>query len=109
MKRLPMSQRSIAIVAFVALLGASPAPSAPTPAPRIDITKVTCGDLIKSSPLDRSAVVMFYWGYAAEKAGVSSFRTGILETATRHLMNICLKNPSETIVRAMDGVDVKAF
>jgi hypothetical protein len=109
LERLLMSQRSIAIVAFVALLGASPAPSAPTPAPRIDIAKVTCSDLIKSSPLDRSAVVMFYWGYAAAKAGVSSFKTGILETATQHLMTICLKNPSETIVKAMDGVDIKAF
>jgi hypothetical protein len=104
-----MSQRSIAIVAFVALLGASPATSAPTPAPRIDITKVTCSDLIKASPLDRSAVVMFYWGYAAAKAGVSSFKTGILETANEHLMSICVKNPSETIVKAMDSVDIKAF
>jgi hypothetical protein len=104
-----MRQSSIATVAFVALLGASPAPSAPTPAPRIDITKVTCSDLIKSTPLDRAAVVMFYWGYAAAKAGVSSFRTGLLETATQHLMSICVKNPSDTIVKAMDSVDIKAF
>lgn len=104
-----MNQRSIAIVAFVALLGAGPATSAPTPAPRIDIAKVTCSDLIKSAPLDRAAVVMFYWGYAAAKAGVSSFKTGILETATEHLMNICTKNPSQTMVKAMDSVDIKAF
>jgi YMGG-like Gly-zipper len=34
---------------------------------------------------------MFYWGYAAAKAGASSFKTGILETATQHLMSICQK------------------
>jgi HdeA/HdeB family len=104
-----MRQRSVAIVAFVAFLGVSPSPPTPTPAPRVDITKVTCSDLIKSSPLDRSAVVMFYWGYAAAKAGVSSFKTGILETATQHLMSICQKDPSETIVKAMENVDIKAF
>jgi hypothetical protein len=104
-----MIQRTAAVVTFVALLGASSTPSAPKPAPRVDITKVTCSDLIKASPLDRSAVVMFYWGYAAAKAGVSSFKTGILETATAHLMDICAKNPSETMIKAMDNVDIKAF
>lgn len=104
-----MSQHSVAVVALLALLGASPAPSAPQPAAQIDIAKVTCGDLIKSSPLDRAAVVMFYWGYAAAKAGVSSFKTGLLETATEHLMTICQKNPSQTMEQAMKNVDVKAF
>jgi hypothetical protein len=104
-----MSQRCIAAVTFVALLGASPATSAPQPAAKIDIAKVTCSDLIRSSPLDRAAVVMFYWGYTAAKAGVSSFKTGILETATEHLMSICQKNPSETMVKAMENVDLKAF
>ena len=104
-----MIRRSVALVAVIASLGATPAPSEPQPAARVDITQVTCSDLIKSSPLDRSAVVMFYWGYAAAKAGASSFKTGILETATQHLMSICLKNPSQTLVKAMEGVDVKAF
>jgi len=102
-----MSQRTLAVFAFVTLLGAAPATTAP--APRIDITKVTCSDLIKASPLDRAAVVMFYWGYAAAKAGASSFKTGILETATQHLMGICQKNPSETMLDAVRDVDVKAF
>lgn len=104
-----VSQRSAAVVALVALLGASPAPSAPQPAAQIDIAKVTCSDLIKASPLDRAAVVMFYWGYAAAKAGVSSFKTGLLETATEHLMTICQKNPSQTMEKTMENVDVKAF
>lgn len=104
-----MNQRRLAVITFVALLGANPSASTPPPAPRIDIMKVTCSDLIKSSPLDRAAVVMFYWGYAASKAGATSFKTGILETATQHLMSICQKNPSETMVKAMEDVDIKAF
>jgi HdeA/HdeB family protein len=104
-----MSLRVLAVFAFVALLGAAPAPSSPQPAARIDITKVTCNDLLKSSPLDRAAVVMFYWGYAAAKAGASSFRTNVLQTATQHVMTLCAKNPSETMMQAMRDVDIKAF
>jgi hypothetical protein len=102
-----MTPRTLAIFALIALLGATPA--APQPAARIDITKVTCSDLIKASPLDRAAVVMFYWGYAAAKAGASSFKTGILQTATQHLMSVCQKNPSETMLGAVRDVDIKAF
>jgi hypothetical protein len=104
-----MIRHSVALVALIASLGATPAPSTPQPAARVDITQVTCSDLIKAAPLDRAAVVMFYWGYAAAKAGASDFKTGILETATQHVMSICLKNPSQTLVKAMEGVDVKAF
>ena len=98
-----------AFFAFFALLGAAPAMPAPQPVTRIDITKVTCNDLLKASPLDRAAVVMFYWGYAAAKAGASSFKTGILQTATQHLMSVCAKTPSETMMNAMRDVDIKAY
>jgi len=104
-----MNSGRFVVFAFLALLGVTPAAAAPQPASRIDIAKVTCNDLIKATPLDRAAVVMFYWGYAAEKAGVSSFKTGILETATQHLMSICVKKPSETMIDAMRDVDIKAY
>ncbi|HET6277022.1 MAG TPA: HdeA/HdeB family chaperone [Candidatus Cybelea sp.] len=104
-----MRQPTLATFACILLLGAAPAPTAALPAARIDINKVTYSDLIKASPLDRAAVVMFYWAYAAAKAGASSFKTGILQTATQHLMSICLKNPSETMLNAMRDVDIKAY
>ena len=88
---------------------AAAALAAPQPAARIDITTVTCSDLIKATPLDRAAVVMFYWGYAAAKAGATSFKTGILKTATEHLMTLCAKQPSDTMMDAMRHVDIKAF
>jgi hypothetical protein len=102
-----MSSRALPVLAFVSLLGAAPAATAP--AARVDIATVTCSDLIKASPLDRGAVVMFYWGYAAAKAGISSFKTGILQTATQHLMSICVRHPSETMIDAVRNVDIKAF
>ena len=102
-----MNLRILAILSLAGALGAT-AP-APAPASRIDIAKVTCSDLIKAEPLDRAAVVMFYWGYAAAKAGVGSFQTNLLETATQHVMGICTKKPSETLMEAMRDVDIKAF
>ena len=80
----------------------------PAPA-RIDIDKVTCRDLMNANPLDRSAVVMFYWGYAAAKSGASSFKTGTLRTATEHLVNLCRQQPSMTVLSAVRTVDIKAF
>lgn len=105
-----MNTRALAVFALVALLGAAPAP-APTaqPAARIDITKVTCSDLMKASELDRAAAVMFFWGYAAAKAGVTSLKTGVVQTATQHLMSVCAKNPLETVLDAVNDSDVKAF
>jgi hypothetical protein len=91
------------------LVAAAPPTTTPQPEGRIDITTVTCSDLIKATPLDRSAVVMFYWGYAAAKAGVSSFKTGVLKTATEHLTSLCAQHPSETMMDAMHHVDIKAF
>lgn len=104
-----MRAHTLAVFAFISLIAAAPLSTAPQPAVRVDIAKVTCSDLLRSSPLDRAAVVMFYWGYAAAKAGVSSFKTGLLETATQHLTTLCAKHPSETMMEAMHDVDVKAF
>ena len=103
-----MFLRIVTIAAAAVLMGAA-APTPVQPAARIYVEKVTCGDLIKATPLDRAAVVMFYWGYAAAKAGADSFKTGILETATQHLMRVCEKNPSESMINAVRDTDVKAF
>ena len=91
-----------------AVLAQAVSTEAPAPA-RIDITKVTCRNLLDANPLDRAAVVMFYWGYAAAKSGVSSFKPGVLRTATVHLMDVCKDRPSDTILSAMQSVDIKAF
>ena len=95
---------------FLALLlgVVTPAPEAP-PAASFDITKLTCKDLRDASPLDRSAVVMFYWGYAAAKANAKTFKTGIVKSATAALMKECDTHDSETILSAMSRIDVKAF
>ena len=86
----------------------TPASEAP-PAASFDITKLTCKDLREASPLDRSAVVMFYWGYAAAKANATTFKTGILKKATTALVKECDAHAGESILSAMSRIDVKAF
>jgi hypothetical protein len=75
----------------------------------IDITKVTCSDLIAASPLDRAATVMFYWGYAAAKAGVTTFKSSLIKGATEKLMYYCNANRSKTIFQSMHVLGVKAL
>jgi hypothetical protein len=98
-----------AVVFALLLLGVvTPAPEA-APAASFDITKLTCKDLRDASPLDRSAVVMFYWGYAAAKANATAFKTGVVKNATTALMKECDAHESETILSAMSRINVKAF
>jgi len=94
-----------ALLAVIA--GAAPA-ATDVPA-TIDITKVTCSDLVKASPLDRAAVVMFYWGYAAAKAGVTTFRSGTLRSATQKMLDYCDANRSKTIFESMRALGVKPY
>lgn len=98
-------------LAFVFLCSAvaSGAPATPAPSSQIDIAKVKCGDLTSATPLDRAAIVMFYWGYAAAKADATTFKTGILQNATRALMTECSGNANEPILDAMRRINVKAF
>jgi HdeA/HdeB family len=88
---------------------ASGAPSTPGPSSQIEIAKVKCSDLTSATPLDRAAIVMFYWGYEAAKAGATTFKTGILQNATRALMAECNGNANEPVLDAMRRINVKAF
>lgn len=98
----------VAIAAFC-IAPAAAAPTSATAPSQIDITKVTCSDLTSATPLDRAAIVMFYWGYAAAKANATTFKTGILQSATHALMTECAGNASEPVLNAMQRINVKAF
>ncbi len=104
--------RTVRAGVLAVALAASMAAAAPAkmdlPA-TIDITKVTCSDLIAASPLDRAATVMFYWGYAAAKADVTTFKSSLIRGATEKLMFYCNANRSKTIFQAMRALGLKAF
>ena len=98
--------------AFIAILvaaAANAATAATQPQAMIDITKVTCGDLVKAQPLDRAAVVMFYWGYEAAKENVTTFKTGSLRSATEKMIAYCKANASQTMFAAIKSLGARPF
>lgn len=80
------------------------AAATPNPARVIDLRKVTCQDLLASDVLDRSALMMFYWGYVSARAGRSVINTADMETATARVMDTCSHNQSLTLFAAIETV-----
>lgn len=89
-------------LASTAAAGTAPAPaSTPKVAQHIDLVKLTCAQVMAADVLDRSSVMMFYWGYLEGKAGSTTFDTTDLEAATSRVMRTCIKNPSMTLFDAI--------
>ena len=101
---------TFALSATPAVLNAAPAAPNPTPqaTPKMprqyNLNQIHCSDLLQADLLDRSAAVMFLWGYEAGRQGVTTFNTQKLEAATRGLMQVCEKQPSLTVFAAIDVV-----
>ena len=81
----------------------SSAASSPKPARQIELQKVTCRDILAADVLDRSSVMMFYWGYVSARAGVSSIDTGDMEARTSRVMELCTQNQSQTLFAAIEA------
>ena len=100
---------AVAALAFGVTAGGVNAATAPQPPTTIDITKVTCSDLLSSQVLDRAAVVMFYWGWEAAKENVTTFKTGTLKAATQKIVTYCTTHHSETLMNAVKNIDMRPF
>ncbi|HZV79803.1 MAG TPA: HdeA/HdeB family chaperone [Candidatus Binatus sp.] len=98
---------SLALALFITIgPAAATATTAPAPTPKstiISIEKVTCGDMLASNALDRSSIMMFYWGYLAGKTGMTTLNSGGLELATSRVMEKCMANKSMTVLAAIDA------
>jgi HdeA/HdeB family len=79
------------------------AASPPKPARQIEIQKVTCRDLLAADVLDRSSVMMFYWGYVSARAGVSVIDTADMEARTSRVMQFCTQNQDKTVLAAIEA------
>jgi|SRR5215469_8866268 len=98
---------SLALALLIAIGPAAvSAATAPAPSPQpatISIEKVTCADMLASNALDRSSIMMFYWGYLAGKTGATTLNSGGLELATSRVMEMCMANKSMTVLAAIDA------
>ena len=96
---------------------APPAPTAPAqeaaapPAPRVtseaqiapgrwDVERVRCSDLLGAADDDRSAAVMFYYGYLAARAGIRVIDVKQIDGNVRKVMDRCAAAPNITVPQA---------
>jgi hypothetical protein len=96
---------ALAVAALLGLPLAAQAAAAsnPTPVPQIDIKKVTCGDLLDADLLDRTATIMFVWGYEAGKNNVTVFKPPQVAQSTRKVMTYCESHRSTPLLDATEA------
>ena len=86
----------------------TPTPSAPAPAPseaqvapgRWNVDRVRCSDLLGASDEDRSAAVMFYYGYLAARAGIQVIDVSKIDGNVKKVMDRCAAAPNITVPQA---------
>jgi hypothetical protein len=119
---MPMKRYDAAVL-LACCLGACAQPSAPpqqpgaaspeaaAPAPRVTseaqiapgrwvVSNVRCSDLLGAADDDREAAAMFYYGYAAAKAGTRVIDVNQIESNVRNVMDRCAATPNITVPQA---------
>jgi len=80
---------------------APPAPSEAQVAPGIwNVDRVRCADLLGASDDDRSAAVMFYYGYLAARAGIHIINVDQIDGNVHKVMDQCAAAPNMTVPQA---------
>ena len=87
---------------------ASPVPATPPPAPSEaqvapgiwNVDRVRCADLLDASDDDRSAAVMFYYGYLAARAGIHIIDVSQIDGNVHKVMDRCAATPNMTVPQA---------
>ncbi|MBV8074351.1 MAG: hypothetical protein JO140_02895, partial [Candidatus Eremiobacteraeota bacterium] len=64
------------------------------------LKSITCADLIGAQLLDRTAAIMFLWGYEAGKAGATSYYPATTQANTKKLIKLCEAQPKTSLVDA---------
>jgi hypothetical protein len=78
-----------------------PAPSEAQVAPGIwNVDRVRCADLLGASDDDRSAAVMFYYGYLAARAGIHIIDVSQIDGNVHKVMDQCAAAPNMTVPQA---------
>jgi hypothetical protein len=84
---------------------AAPPAAAPTPAPsdaqaapgQWTVARTRCSVLLGASDDDRSAAVMFYYGYLAAKANIKTINVANIEGNIAKVMTLCASKPDITV------------
>jgi hypothetical protein len=96
----------IALLAPLAVVApAAWSQNAPTPAtPERTVEQYLCKDVMRESGTNRDVAIAFLHGYLLGKSGSSKFNIETVHRQTEAFMDICLNNPNETALEAMQKV-----
>jgi hypothetical protein len=66
----------------------------------VAIRRATCGTLLALSDDDRAAASMFYMGYQANRARLSSVNVAMVPVITGIATDLCAETPGRTVASA---------
>ncbi len=93
-------KRYFPIAVVVAIMGfAGPSMSA-----EVDVSKLTCKDVIAMPPIKIAAVAMWASGYVHGKAGSAMVDTDKADTNAGKIADYCKKNGDATLASALEAV-----
>lgn len=97
-----MSTRWIAVAVFCIALLVSPAWGADTdfPGQKIDISKMTCKELMSGDDTDREVGIAFFHGFMAGKKDNIIVDVNKVSSLTDKVKDYCLSNPTSTVMNA---------
>ena len=67
---------------------------------KLDISKMTCKDLMSGNDSDRDASIAYFHGYLAGKKNNNILDVTTASTLTDKVRDYCLSNPTSTVMNA---------
>jgi hypothetical protein len=68
----------------------------------VDMASVSCRDLMIEDDLGKSAILGYLLGYASGLSSDTVLVATTVETVAEGLVNYCLDNPTENLIKAFD-------
>ena len=68
----------------------------------VDLTVVTCKDLLRADGEERDNLLVFMHGYMNGKAGDATINAPVLAEATDKIIDTCISTPDKTLITAFE-------
>lgn len=88
------------LIFAIALAGAL-TPAASQAQVKIDMTKITCGEVLAMPADDRSDFAAFMSGWFSQKSGRTFIDVGLFQKNSASVMNWCAGNKSESVMAGL--------
>ncbi|WP_457797990.1 HdeA/HdeB family chaperone [Methylocystis sp. S23] len=86
---------------FVTALAGALAPSLAQAQVKIDMTKITCGEVLAMPAEDQSDFAAFMSGFFAQKSGRTFIDTALFQKNVASVMEWCAANKSESVMAGL--------